>query len=170
VYCIVLILSLCVFSQCECVLILGVCTRTQMEPLCEDELCWLQLDDFRVLLIKNIEPSRITPYLRQCQVLLLFLSLSSFSSSSSFFSPPSLPLLFLSSSITFSLLFLASSPLPRFLLFLHHLLLLSVERYWWLFSDRWSVLRMRSSSSTTRPSWSGGGKLVRDPLSPNQIL
>uniref|UniRef100_A0A8C2WHM7 CARD domain-containing protein n=1 Tax=Cyclopterus lumpus TaxID=8103 RepID=A0A8C2WHM7_CYCLU len=33
-----------------------------------DELCWLQLDDFRVLLIKNIEPSRITPYLRQCQV------------------------------------------------------------------------------------------------------
>ncbi|TNN65225.1 Caspase recruitment domain-containing protein 9 [Liparis tanakae] len=39
-----------------------------MEPLCEDELCWLQLDDFRVLLIKNIEPSRITPYLRQCQV------------------------------------------------------------------------------------------------------
>ncbi|XP_068457818.1 caspase recruitment domain-containing protein 9 isoform X2 [Clinocottus analis] len=34
----------------------------------EDELCWLQMDDFRMLLIKNIEPSRITPYLRQCQV------------------------------------------------------------------------------------------------------
>ncbi|CAN9512819.1 unnamed protein product [Ophioblennius macclurei] len=35
----------------------------------EDDLCWLQLDDFRMMLIKNIEPSRITPYLRQCQVI-----------------------------------------------------------------------------------------------------
>uniref|UniRef100_A0A3Q1K1C8 CARD domain-containing protein n=1 Tax=Anabas testudineus TaxID=64144 RepID=A0A3Q1K1C8_ANATE len=34
-----------------------------------NDLCWLQLDDFRMLLIKTIEPSRITPYLRQCQVL-----------------------------------------------------------------------------------------------------
>lgn len=42
-----------------------------MEGVCEDDLCWLQLDDFRMLLIKTIEPSRITPYLRQCQVLLL---------------------------------------------------------------------------------------------------
>ncbi|KAI3373030.1 hypothetical protein L3Q82_023465 [Scortum barcoo] len=40
-----------------------------MEGVCEDDLCWLQLDDFRMLLIKNIDPSRITPYLRQCQVL-----------------------------------------------------------------------------------------------------
>uniref|UniRef100_A0A3Q4H6Z5 Caspase recruitment domain family, member 9 n=1 Tax=Neolamprologus brichardi TaxID=32507 RepID=A0A3Q4H6Z5_NEOBR len=35
----------------------------------EDDLCWLQLDDFRMLLIKTIDPSRITPYLRQCQVI-----------------------------------------------------------------------------------------------------
>ncbi|CAK6980687.1 hypothetical protein L3Q82_023465 [Scomber scombrus] len=40
-----------------------------MDSVCEDDLCWLQLDDFRMLLIKNIEPSRITPYLRQCQVI-----------------------------------------------------------------------------------------------------
>ncbi|XP_050925446.1 caspase recruitment domain-containing protein 9 isoform X2 [Lates calcarifer] len=40
-----------------------------MEGVCEDDLCWLQLDDFRMLLIKTIEPSRITPYLRQCQVI-----------------------------------------------------------------------------------------------------
>ncbi|XP_049907557.1 caspase recruitment domain-containing protein 9 [Epinephelus moara] len=40
-----------------------------MEEVCEDDLCWLQLDDFRMLLIKTIDPSRITPYLRQCQVL-----------------------------------------------------------------------------------------------------
>ncbi|XP_029283946.1 caspase recruitment domain-containing protein 9 [Cottoperca gobio] len=39
-----------------------------MEAVCEDDLCWLQLEDFRMLLIKTIEPSRITPYLRQCQV------------------------------------------------------------------------------------------------------
>ncbi|XP_031735116.1 caspase recruitment domain-containing protein 9 isoform X5 [Anarrhichthys ocellatus] len=39
-----------------------------MDTVCEDDLCWLQLDDFRMLLIKTIEPSRITPYLRQCQV------------------------------------------------------------------------------------------------------
>ncbi|XP_078101389.1 caspase recruitment domain-containing protein 9-like [Sander vitreus] len=40
-----------------------------MEGVSEDDLCWLQLDDFRMLLIKTIEPSRITPYLRQCQVI-----------------------------------------------------------------------------------------------------
>ncbi|KAM7390948.1 hypothetical protein PAMP_021675 [Pampus punctatissimus] len=40
-----------------------------MDAVCEDDLCWLQLDDFRMLLIKSIEPSRITPYLRQCQVI-----------------------------------------------------------------------------------------------------
>ncbi|XP_068166772.1 caspase recruitment domain-containing protein 9 [Antennarius striatus] len=40
-----------------------------MEAVCEDDLCWLQLDDFRMILIKTIEPSRITPYLRQCQVI-----------------------------------------------------------------------------------------------------
>lgn len=51
----------------ECVLV--------MDGVCEDDLCWLQLDDFRMLLIKTIEPSRITPYLRQCQVFLLQLRL-----------------------------------------------------------------------------------------------
>ncbi|XP_062310841.1 caspase recruitment domain-containing protein 9 isoform X2 [Osmerus eperlanus] len=35
----------------------------------EDEECWLQLEDYRLLLLKTIEPSRITPYLRQCKVL-----------------------------------------------------------------------------------------------------
>ncbi|XP_060894188.1 caspase recruitment domain-containing protein 9 [Labrus mixtus] len=40
-----------------------------MDGVCEDDLCWLQLDDYRMLLIKNIDPSRITPYLRQCQVI-----------------------------------------------------------------------------------------------------
>uniref|UniRef100_A0A3B3UXE3 CARD domain-containing protein n=1 Tax=Poecilia latipinna TaxID=48699 RepID=A0A3B3UXE3_9TELE len=44
-----------------------------MEGVSEDDLCWLQLDDFRMLLIKTIDPSRITPYLRQCQVLFLLL-------------------------------------------------------------------------------------------------
>ncbi|XP_073721789.1 caspase recruitment domain-containing protein 9-like isoform X1 [Misgurnus anguillicaudatus] len=34
----------------------------------EDE-CWARLEDYRMLLIKTIEPSRITPYLRQCKVL-----------------------------------------------------------------------------------------------------
>lgn len=29
----------------------------------------MQLEDYRMLLIKSIEPSRITPYLRQCKVL-----------------------------------------------------------------------------------------------------
>lgn len=48
-----------------------------MDGVCEDDLCWLQLDDFRMLLIKNIEPSRITPYLRQCQVHLLHLPYTS---------------------------------------------------------------------------------------------
>ncbi|XP_071370575.1 caspase recruitment domain-containing protein 9-like, partial [Centroberyx affinis] len=40
-----------------------------MDGVCEDDLCWLQLDEFRLLLIKTIEPSLITPYLRQCQVI-----------------------------------------------------------------------------------------------------
>ncbi|TRY95906.1 hypothetical protein DNTS_021426 [Danionella cerebrum] len=35
----------------------------------EDDECWLRLEDYRMLLIKAIEPSRITPYLRQCKVL-----------------------------------------------------------------------------------------------------
>ncbi|XP_044193827.1 caspase recruitment domain-containing protein 9 isoform X1 [Thunnus albacares] len=46
-----------------------VCYQCVMDAVCEDDLCWLQLDDFRMLLIKSIEPSRITPYLRQCQVI-----------------------------------------------------------------------------------------------------
>ncbi|KAL3976336.1 disintegrin and metalloproteinase domain-containing protein 23 [Sarotherodon galilaeus] len=40
-----------------------------MDGVSEDDLSWLQLDDFRMLLIKTIDPSRITPYLRQCQVI-----------------------------------------------------------------------------------------------------
>ncbi|XP_074527009.1 caspase recruitment domain-containing protein 9 [Halichoeres trimaculatus] len=40
-----------------------------MDDVSEDDLCWLKLDDFRMLLIKNVDPSRITPYLRQCQVI-----------------------------------------------------------------------------------------------------
>ncbi|XP_034451481.1 caspase recruitment domain-containing protein 9 isoform X2 [Hippoglossus hippoglossus] len=40
-----------------------------MDSVSEDDICWLQLDDYRMLLIKTIEPSRITPYLRQCQVI-----------------------------------------------------------------------------------------------------
>ncbi|KAM6930945.1 caspase recruitment domain-containing protein 9 [Xenentodon cancila] len=39
-----------------------------MDGVCDDDLCWLQLEDFRMLLIKTVDPSRITPYLRQCQV------------------------------------------------------------------------------------------------------
>lgn len=35
----------------------------------EDEECWVQLEEYRLLLIKTIEPSQITPYLRQCKVL-----------------------------------------------------------------------------------------------------
>ncbi|KAM3611737.1 uncharacterized protein V6R79_023345 [Siganus canaliculatus] len=38
-----------------------------MDGVCEDDLCWLQLDDFRMLLIKTIDPSRITPYLRHVE-------------------------------------------------------------------------------------------------------
>ncbi|NXV67269.1 CARD9 protein, partial [Molothrus ater] len=34
-----------------------------------DEICWNKLESFRVKLISVIEPSRITPYLRQCKVL-----------------------------------------------------------------------------------------------------
>ncbi|XP_008940189.1 PREDICTED: caspase recruitment domain-containing protein 9 [Merops nubicus] len=34
-----------------------------------DETCWNQLEDFRVKLISVIDPSRITPYLRQCKVI-----------------------------------------------------------------------------------------------------
>ncbi|KAL0979727.1 hypothetical protein UPYG_G00188770 [Umbra pygmaea] len=35
----------------------------------EDEECWVQLEEYRLLLIKAIEPSKITPYLRQCKVI-----------------------------------------------------------------------------------------------------
>lgn len=35
----------------------------------ENDECWARLEDYRMLLIKTIEPSRITPYLRQCKVL-----------------------------------------------------------------------------------------------------
>lgn len=35
----------------------------------EDEECWMQLEDHRMLLTKAIDPSRIIPYLRQCKVL-----------------------------------------------------------------------------------------------------
>ncbi|XP_029816374.1 caspase recruitment domain-containing protein 9 isoform X1 [Manacus vitellinus] len=34
-----------------------------------DEICWNNLENFRVKLISVIDPSRITPYLRQCKVL-----------------------------------------------------------------------------------------------------
>ncbi|KAM4615846.1 caspase recruitment domain-containing protein 9 [Polymixia lowei] len=40
----------------------GVCVS-------EDDMCWIQLEDHRLLLIKSIDPARITPYLRQCQVI-----------------------------------------------------------------------------------------------------
>ncbi|XP_061586150.1 caspase recruitment domain-containing protein 9 [Cololabis saira] len=40
-----------------------------MDGVCDDDLCWLHIEDFRMLLVKTIEPSRITPYLRQCQVI-----------------------------------------------------------------------------------------------------
>ncbi|NWY39819.1 CARD9 protein, partial [Sylvia atricapilla] len=36
-----------------------------------DEICWNNLENFRVKLISVIDPSRITPYLRQCKVLSL---------------------------------------------------------------------------------------------------
>ncbi|XP_074702499.1 caspase recruitment domain-containing protein 9 isoform X2 [Strix aluco] len=35
----------------------------------DDETCWNNLENFRVKLISVIDPSRITPYLRQCKVL-----------------------------------------------------------------------------------------------------
>ncbi|XP_062497097.1 caspase recruitment domain-containing protein 9 isoform X6 [Pezoporus occidentalis] len=35
----------------------------------KDETCWNNLEDFRVKLISVIDPSRITPYLRQCKVI-----------------------------------------------------------------------------------------------------
>ncbi|XP_074871547.1 caspase recruitment domain-containing protein 9 [Carettochelys insculpta] len=35
----------------------------------DDEMCWNNLDNFRVKLISVIDPSRITPYLRQCKVI-----------------------------------------------------------------------------------------------------
>ncbi|XP_030317150.1 caspase recruitment domain-containing protein 9 isoform X1 [Calypte anna] len=35
----------------------------------DDETCWNNLESFRVKLISVIDPSRITPYLRQCRVL-----------------------------------------------------------------------------------------------------
>ncbi|XP_041719869.1 caspase recruitment domain-containing protein 9 isoform X1 [Coregonus clupeaformis] len=44
-------------------------TDSQSVSDMEDEECWVQLEEYRLLLIKTIEPSRITPYLRQCKVL-----------------------------------------------------------------------------------------------------
>ncbi|XP_009976061.1 PREDICTED: caspase recruitment domain-containing protein 9 [Tauraco erythrolophus] len=35
----------------------------------DDEACWNNLENFRVKLISVIDPSRITPYLRQCKVI-----------------------------------------------------------------------------------------------------
>ncbi|XP_063172503.1 caspase recruitment domain-containing protein 9-like [Candoia aspera] len=35
----------------------------------DDETCWYNLESFRVELISVIDPSRITPYLRQCRVI-----------------------------------------------------------------------------------------------------
>uniref|UniRef100_A0A7M4ESG0 Caspase recruitment domain family member 9 n=1 Tax=Crocodylus porosus TaxID=8502 RepID=A0A7M4ESG0_CROPO len=35
----------------------------------DDETCWHRLESFRVKLISVIEPSRLTPYLRQCKVI-----------------------------------------------------------------------------------------------------
>lgn len=35
----------------------------------KDETCWNNLENFRVKLISVIDPSRITPYLRQCKVI-----------------------------------------------------------------------------------------------------
>ncbi|XP_075879223.1 caspase recruitment domain-containing protein 9 isoform X3 [Nelusetta ayraudi] len=73
VYHCVLCITVCCALLCvvyHCVLCTAVCC---VPAVCcgvsEDDLCWLQLEDFRMLLIKNIEPSRITPYLRQCQVI-----------------------------------------------------------------------------------------------------
>ncbi|XP_077188037.1 caspase recruitment domain-containing protein 9 [Paroedura picta] len=39
------------------------------EPDDDDESCWNNLEDFRVKLISVIDPSKITPYLRQCRVI-----------------------------------------------------------------------------------------------------
>ncbi|KAM9547403.1 caspase recruitment domain-containing protein 9 isoform 1-T1 [Salvelinus alpinus] len=44
-------------------------TDSQSVSDMEDEQCWVQLEDYRMLLTKIIEPSRITPYLRHCKVL-----------------------------------------------------------------------------------------------------
>ncbi|XP_041755826.2 caspase recruitment domain-containing protein 9 isoform X2 [Coregonus clupeaformis] len=44
-------------------------TDSQSVSDMEDEQCWAQLEEYRLLLIKTIEPSQITPYLRQCKVL-----------------------------------------------------------------------------------------------------
>lgn len=84
VYCCVLCITVCcvlLWVVYHCVLCTAVCCVLLCTAVCcvslcvmemsEDDLCWLQLEDFRMLLIKNIEPSRITPYLRQCQVLLI---------------------------------------------------------------------------------------------------
>lgn len=35
----------------------------------DEETCWNNLENFRVKLISVIDPSRITPYLRQCKVI-----------------------------------------------------------------------------------------------------
>nr|XP_056716186.1 caspase recruitment domain-containing protein 9 [Euleptes europaea] len=39
------------------------------EPEDDDESCWSSLENFRVKLISVIDPSKITPYLRQCRVI-----------------------------------------------------------------------------------------------------
>uniref|UniRef100_A0A4W5Q843 Caspase recruitment domain family member 9 n=1 Tax=Hucho hucho TaxID=62062 RepID=A0A4W5Q843_9TELE len=44
-------------------------TDSQSVSDMEDEQCWVQLEEYRMLLIKTIEPSQITPYLRSCKVL-----------------------------------------------------------------------------------------------------
>ncbi|XP_061459984.1 caspase recruitment domain-containing protein 9 isoform X2 [Rhineura floridana] len=42
---------------------------TMSEPDDDNESCWNNLENFRVKLISVIDPSRITPYLRQCKVI-----------------------------------------------------------------------------------------------------
>uniref|UniRef100_A0A8D2LTH5 CARD domain-containing protein n=1 Tax=Varanus komodoensis TaxID=61221 RepID=A0A8D2LTH5_VARKO len=44
-------------------------SRPGGEPEDDGETCWNNLENFRVKLISVIDPSRITPYLRQCKVI-----------------------------------------------------------------------------------------------------
>lgn len=39
------------------------------EPDDDNESCWNNLENYRVKLISVVDPSRITPYLRQCKVI-----------------------------------------------------------------------------------------------------